>query len=170
MEQKTNENGVTLIALAVTIIVLVILASITISASIPSNKSAQSSVKYSEVQMIQHAILENYAKKQITNNDDFVGIKLNTGGTSEDKNSIEYLKKIIDNINSETDESISLKDKSADPTYYRLNQSDLKKIGVKSNEADTYIVNYRTGEVLNESKPVTDDEVVLYVWAKEVDD
>ena len=51
--------------------------------------------------------------------------------------------------------------------YYRLDEEQLKNIGVENLvedgvEIDKYIVNYATGEVMNESKS---NEKVLYVYA-----
>ena len=51
--------------------------------------------------------------------------------------------------------------------YYRLQEAQLREIGVTSaieldEDVDTYIVNYATGEVMNETQA---DKMVLYVYA-----
>ena len=65
-------------------------------------------------------------------------------------------------INNETEESINLKGKE----YKRLNKTDLENLGVIGEEDNTYIVNYSTGEVINETVKTTNNGKALYIYAK----
>ena len=65
MNTRKN-NGITLIALVITIIVLLIISGISIGGTIKINEQAKDSVAISELNMIQHAILERYTKSKLT--------------------------------------------------------------------------------------------------------
>ena len=62
MQMKKNEKGVTLIALAVMIIVIVIIASVTVYSGTNSIQNAKQRRLKVELDMVQHAVLENYIK------------------------------------------------------------------------------------------------------------
>ena len=49
-----------------------------------------------------------------------------------------------------------------DVFYYELSSDDLKQFGIDKAE-DTYIVNYKTGEVFNTSEKTTGDGSPLYL-------
>ena len=70
---------------------------------------------------------------------------------------------VIDEIKDITGEDITLKGKE----YKELSISDLEKLGV-TNEEDTFIVNYKTGEVINATKKVTESGKALYVYSREL--
>ena len=46
-----------------------------------------------------------------------------------------------------------------------INKSDLEKLGI-TGEEDTFIVNYKTGEVINKTARVTNLNKALYVYSK----
>ena len=68
---------------------------------------------------------------------------------------------IIDEINSISGENITLKGTE----YKKLSKDDLEKLGI-TGEEDTFIVNYNTGEVINETLKVTKSEKALYIYSK----
>ena len=61
IKMKSNK-GITLIALAVTIIVLIIIASVGTYSGVQALRDSKENAQLSEVRMIQQAVLENYTK------------------------------------------------------------------------------------------------------------
>lgn len=152
-----KEQGITLMVLVITIILLLIISGISITGTLRGHEETEEASEISELNMIQHAILERYTKAQLTKE------TLETlPGTDIEKNQVQ---KIIDEINNESNnesnEQISLKGKE----YKRLDTTDLSNLGIKKEE-DTFIVNYKTGEVINETKKTTKSGKALYIYAK----
>lgn len=145
-------NGVTLVALIITVILLLIISGISITGTLRGHKETKEASQISELNMIQHAILERYTKAQLT--------KEELPGTTIKENDV---RTIIDEINGITGEDITLKGTE----YKELSISDLEKLGV-TNEEDTFIVNYKTGEVINATKKVTESGKALYVYSREL--
>lgn len=145
-------NGVTLVALIITVILLLIISGISITGTLRGHKETKEASQISELNMIQHAILERYTKAQLT--------KEELPGTTIKENDV---KTIIDEINNITRENITLKGTE----YKELSISDLEKLGV-TNEEDTFIVNYKTGEVINATKKVTESGKALYVYSRKL--
>lgn len=152
MNTRKN-NGITLIALVITIIVLLIISGISIGGTININEQAQDSVAISELNMIQHAILERYTKAKLTHEE--------LPGTNIEKTEVEST---IQEINNLADVDISLKGNDGD--YKELSQTDLVNLGI-TDETDIYIVNYKTGEVINKTQKVTKKGKALYVYSIE---
>lgn len=147
---KRENKGITLVALVITIIILLIISGISITGTIAGKKETQESVQISELKMIQQAILQRYTKSQLT--------KETLPGTSID---ISQVQSMINEINNKTEQNIVLKGKD----YKRLNKTDLEKLGI-TGEEDSYIVNYNTGEVINETLKTTKSGKALYIYAK----
>ena len=147
---ENSTNGITLISLVITIIVLLIISGISKTGTIRGKDEAEASSQLSELNMVQHAILERYTKAQITNE--------TLPGTTMVISDVQL---ILDDINSRTGGNIQLKGKDAD--YKKLEQSDLEKLGITGK--DTYIVNYSTGEVINETIKVTKAGKALYIYS-----
>lgn len=145
-----KEQGITLMVLVITIILLLIISGISITGTLRGHEETEEASEISELNMIQHAILERYTKAQLT--------KETLPGTDIEKNQVQ---KIIDEINNESNEQISLKGTE----YKRLDTTDLSNLGIKKEE-DTFIVNYKTGEVINETKKTTKSGKALYIYAK----
>ena len=142
---KANK-GITLVALVITIVVLLILASVTIYSGTSATKMAQSNTLMVELDMVQHAILERYSEYSLTQNENIlVGTEIEYSEVNE----------IADSI------GVTLK---ATEGYYQLEPSELSDLGI-SDAVDTYIVNYQTGEVINKSQLKTQSGYVLYVSA-----
>lgn len=145
-----ENKGITIVALIVTIIVLLIITGISITGSIKGQKETEEGSQISELNIIQHAILERYTKAQLT--------KENLPGTTVKKTEVQT---IIDEINAKSGENINLKGTN----YKRLSKTDLENLGI-SKEKDIFIVNYSTGEVINETLKVTTSGKALYTYSK----
>lgn len=140
-----NNNGISMIALIVTIMVLIILSGIVIGVGGNIFNETQNDTSMSELKIVKQAVLEKYAKYIIVNDQDILV------GESISKTEVES---IISGL------GISLKSEDG---YYRLSPELLTQIGI-SNSKDTYIVNYITGEVINSTKLKTKDNQILYTY------
>lgn len=149
-----ENRGITLVALVITIVLILIVVGISITNFLGSNKISNKNNKISELNMMQHAILERYTKAQLT--------KETLPGISID---IKEVQLIINEMNSISNENIQLKGTE----YKKLSTEDLDNLGI-SNVSDTFIVNYKTGEVINSSLKVTEDGEALYTYAKDNED
>lgn len=149
MNLRKNE-GITLVTLVTTIIILLIISGISIMGTIKGQKETEDATQISELNIIQHAILERYTKAQLT--------KENLPGTDISK---EEVKKTIDEINLITGESITLKGTE----YKELKIEDLEELGI-TQEENIFIVNYKTGEVINKTLKTTSSGKALYIYSK----
>lgn len=149
MNLRKNE-GITLVTLVTTIIILLIISGISITGIIRGHKETEDATQISELNIIQHAILERYTKAQLT--------KENLPGTDISK---EEVKKIIDEINLIAGESITLKGTE----YKELKIEDLEELGI-TQEENIFIVNYKTGEVINKTLKTTSSGKALYIYSK----
>ena len=61
-----NNKGITLIALAIMIIVIIIIASVTVYSGISAVKDSKEKKLQTELETVQHAVLENYSKYLLT--------------------------------------------------------------------------------------------------------
>ena len=151
-----NNKGITLIALVVTIVVLLILAGITISGSKEGVGQSQDNTLLSDLNMVQHAVIERYNKYKITKDTSLLlGTKVSTSNVDVTGLSETIAWKVIDFEDVDNPER----------EYYRLNASNLQELGLSSQSSDSvsYIVNYYTGEVYNETNKKTKDNQVLYL-------
>ena len=152
MQMKKNENGITLIALAVMMIVMLIILSVTTYSGISSVKESGKKKLTSELQIVQHAVLEVYTKYQIFNDISYlVGDKIQSVNDipAEYKNSLKEK------------DSAFLSNNRTESSYYKLDESKLKDIGVEESNYE-YIVCYKTGEVMNITVKKTSDGKLLY--------
>lgn len=148
-----DNKGITLIALVITIIVLLIIASISIVGGIEGSETAAENKLLTELDMVQHAVLQRYTKVQMTK-EDVPGTKKNI----EEVESISGPLNLTLKITNYPDESDKYQ------YYYELNLENLKELGI-TNAKDTYIVNYSTGEVLNITTQKTKSGKPLYIYA-----
>lgn len=154
-----NNKGITLIALVITIVVLLIIASISIIGGIEGAKTAAENKLLTELDMVQHAVLERYTKVCVT--------KEAVPGTPKTITDVNIIAEGIDLKGQEYDDNeINESDIGTYKYYYELDLDDLKKLGI-TNAKDTYIVNYSTGEVFNETTPKTPSGKTLYTYAKD---
>ena len=151
MNIRKNE-GNTVITLVITILLLLIIAGISITGTLRGHEETEETTQISELNMIQHAIFERYTKAQLT--------KETLPGTAIELTEVNA---IVEKINNQASgEKITLKGTE----YKQLSIADLKNLGI-TKEKDTFIVNYKTGEVINASKKVTKSGKALYIYSKE---
>ena len=139
----SNNKGITLIALVITIVVLLILASIGIGGAISGVDESTDQKLKSELKMVQHAVLQRYTKYSLTKDETML-----VGDKIEEEN---------------LDSNITWQKQGS---YYRINNEQFKELGI-TDIKDTYIVNYKTGEVYNETQKTTNDGNILYICAVE---
>lgn len=144
--KKSNDKGITLLALVITIIVMLILSGIAIGGAIQGVDESRDQKLLSELKMVQHAILERYTKYTLT-------------GDSELLVGDAY--SATDDLNTELKGEVELKDNSEN--YYKVEPTDFSDLGI-TDINDTYIVNYKTGEVYNYSVKNTSNGTLLYVY------
>ena len=168
-----NENGITLSALVITIIVIFILASISINYGVDTLNESKAKTLEASLEMVEQAVAEQYVKATelnllnvITTSDKpatFVGtiIKANDLPQIAGSDSIVFQKK--EELAGKTNADITYAE-----SYYRLTPTDLEKLKIESddNTKYTYIVNYSTGEVYNETKQKTSLGKTLYYAGK----
>lgn len=148
MRKIKKENGITMILLVVTIIVLAVIASITIRYAINGSAYSQEKKLLSDLETVQHAVYEQYEQYKVTGDSNYIiGTKASKPSTAEIdwEDSGKYWSSI-----------------EKESQYYVLTPDDLKKIGIK-NAKDTYIVNYYTGECYNSTVRITpENNEILY--------
>ena len=149
MNVRKNQ-GISIITLVITIIVLMILVGVSITGTLRDHEETEEETQISELSIIQHAMYERYTKAQLT--------KEKLPGTVVEISEVQTL---INEIKSLSGQSINLKGTE----YKELNASDLEKLGIKKEE-DIFIVNYKTGEVINKTQKVTKSGKALYVYSK----
>ena len=156
-----NEKGITLLALVITIVVLVILASITVNIGKEGIKESKEDAMLSELAMVQNAILQRKTKADLTQ-EDYPGETIATAGIN--------LEEVIEEINDNRasgEEEISKKDSDNNHYYFLSTENGgLEALGITNSE-DAYIVNYETGEVINYTTKLTGTGKPLYIYAKE---
>lgn len=165
MQKIKEEKGITLAILIVTIIVMLILVGVTMDMGFDAADSAKISQQKSELQMVGQATISEYTK----------ALKLNYIPREETEEIVEdipanFVGKEITNTGDNLlpnlpsgDWALNQFDAVGYKSYFRLTPEDLDKLNI-SNTTDTYIVNYYTGEVFNETKQMADDDTtVLYL-------
>lgn len=144
------QKGITIITLVITVIVLLIISGIGISAGTSSMKTINDSKSASELEMVQHAVLEQYTKYKTTKDSYYLlGNKMNIEDVKQIANEIGITLVTIPNTYDNSD-------------YYRLDKATLQELGITKTN-DEYIVNYISGEVINISKKKNSKNVPLYV-------
>jgi Tfp pilus assembly protein PilE len=168
-----NENGITLSALVITIIVIFILASISINYGVDTLNESKAKTLEASLEMVEQAVAEQYVKATELNllnvkttseqPATFVGtiIKANDLPQIAGSDSIVFQKK--EELAGKTNADITYAE-----SYYRLTPTDLEKLKIESDDDTkyTYIVNYSTGEVYNETKQKTSLGKTLYYAGK----
>lgn len=106
-----KEMGITLTSLVITVIIMLIIASIGVSQMIVSMDNSKDSKDLAELDMIQHAALERYTKYKITKNSSILP------GTEININEVQ---------NIATQLGVTLLDTG---NYYELNKTRVKRFG-----------------------------------------
>lgn len=149
-----KNKGITMVALVITIIILLILAGISVTGVIRGIDETNESSAISQLEMVQHALLERKTKADLTKE------KETLPGTTADYTELQNL---INEINTMSSANITLRGNKED--YKELSTADLKELGIEK-ETNTFIVNYKTGEVINKTQKVTKAGRALYTYAK----
>lgn len=140
--KKERESGVTMIALIVMVVVLAIILSISITAGIYSSGKTKDEKLLSELTIVQQAVLQQYEKYKVTKQEAML---------------------IGDTLTEEQNATLFV----GDYLFSRILEPEkLKQIGI-SHTQDTYIVNYKTGEVYNATKKTTSSGDPLYIMGGE---
>ena len=147
-----ENKGITMVALITTIILLLIISGISITGVIRGLDETEESSQVSQLNMIQHALLERSTKAQFTQ-EELPGTEINE----------QELQNVVNEINEKSTNKIILKGNMQD--YKELSTNDLKNLGI-SKDKNIYIVNYKTGEVINKTIKVTKSGRALYIYAK----
>lgn len=157
MKLAKENKGITLVVLVITIVTMLIIASVTMYSGISQIDTAEDYKLLSELEIVKNGVYERYANYKKTKNIELlVGTKLTN-------TEIQTLASNI-GITLITIPSSYNEDEKA---YYRLTPYELDDIGIKSSE-DNYVVNYVTGEVINETKKTTHSGEILYTYARKV--
>lgn len=146
-----EQDGITIISLVITVVVLIILSGIGIKMGTDSIKSSKDNTLTAELLMVQHAVLEQYTKYQTTKDITYLV------GNKVAKEEMTQIAKDLNITLANIPQNYSNKD------YYRLDKASLLEIGIENTD-DEYIVNYISGEVINMTQKTTDN-TVLYVRA-----
>ena len=139
MSTYKNEKGITLVALAVTVLVMAIIAGIGVYEGTVGVETAKNSKLMSEVGMVQHAVMEQYTKYKTTKNEGYLI------GTKIDKSDVTKIATQM-GIN-----LVNIPSNYIKADYYKLTTNDVAKLGFE-NVSDEFIVNYVSGEVINCTK------------------
>ena len=157
MKIKDN-HGVTLISLIVMVVIISILAGISINYGLTQRDDMTDGALSSELQMVQHIVLERYAKYKLTNDEDILYI---SEATLVKNSEIDELKQKGYKLLVDT-ETLNFETDKHEKFYYVLSLSLLKKIGI-TNAKNEYIVNYSSGEVINKTKKALSTGELLYI-------
>ena len=150
-----KNKGITMVALVITIIILLILAGISVTGVIRGIDETNESTQISQLEMVQHALLERKTKADLTK-ETLETLPGTTANYTE-------LQNLINEINTISSANITLRGNKED--YKELSTADLKELGIEK-ETNTFIVNYKTGEVINKTQKVTKAGRALYTYAK----
>ncbi len=163
-----EEKGITLIALAITIIVLLIIAGVgigNIAGTAGSVENTNSQVALAELKQVQQIVLETYIKSEQTHNVDYL-----LEGTEMTYSEIKEI--IMDKYDKSLDAEYTedyYNGLEADKKYYKLSYFDLNNLGLTCDESKKedkkyhYMVNYSTGEVYNITTTKTEEGDPLYI-------
>lgn len=143
----SKDKGITLTALVITVAIMLILTSVTLYTGKNVIKEAKENKLIADLEIVQHAVLEQYEKFKITKNTEYLKGEIIS---VEEVKSITGVTDLVDTTNFTNAE------------YRRLDPNNLKEIGIKASE-DVYIVNYVTGEVFNATVKTKADGSPLYL-------
>lgn len=147
-----EEKGITIVSLVITFILLLIISAVGVNMSINGINSAKDSKLNGELQMVQHAVLEQYTKYKTTRDSVYlVGTKITKEEASNFANEMEVTLANIPDTYSNKD-------------YYKLDRVDLEAIGIKDS-TDEYVINYVSGEVMNITVKKSNNNSPLYTKA-----
>ena len=168
-----NRNGITLISLVVTLIVLFIILGITINYGLSELHNVSNKKTESELAIVQEAVMQRYALVKSRNQLEISAKAISTNTTLEadtDRpigfvgtriaSSQEILNQGFSNVNPVKQYNSGANDLTYEEYYYLLTEDDLQELGIEKGDDSTisneitpkqrsYIVNYLTGEVFD---------------------
>lgn len=150
MKKLCSNNGLTLIALVITILILAIISMLIFGTmgELQSNlDNANKNKLLSEIQMVQNIALQQY--------NTFLTTKDTSLLVGDSATGLESSTSLFFDLCTQLDITL-------DSDYYLLEKNDLAGLGI-SNAEDQYIVNYVTGEVMNYTTPFTYDSEPVYL-------
>lgn len=157
MKQTKDTNGITIPSLVIMITIMVILAAVTITTGDKQIATSEEEKLLSELEIVKYAVYERYVLYSKTNDSNLlIGEKVSDNTVLS----------IVSSIDIEL-VTIPTSYKESEKAYYRLNPANLSEIGVQ-NAQDNYIVNYITGEVINETKKTTKSGKALYTYSRAI--
>lgn len=147
-----EEKGITIVSLVITVILLLILSVVGINMGISGINSVKDSKLNAELEMVQHAVLEQYTKYKTTKNSVYlVGTKITKEEVSNFANEMGIT-------------LVNIPDTYSNKDYYKLDKIALESIGIKDS-TDEYVINYISGEVMNITVRKTTNNSPLYIKA-----
>ena len=156
-----KEKGITLLALVVTIIMLIILASTIVNIGQNEIKESEENARLSELGIVQNAILQRKTKADLTD-EDYPGETIIEANINLEKT----IEEINNNRASGEEEIIKKDDDNSNYYFLSTENGGLEELGITNSE-DAYIVNYETGEVINYTTKLTETGKPLYIYARE---
>lgn len=156
-----KEKGITLLALVVTIIMLIILASTIVNIGQNEIKESEENAKLSELGIVQNAILQRKTKADLTD-EDYPGETIIEANINLEKT----IEEINNNRASGEEEIIKKDDDNSNYYFLSTENGGLEELGITNSE-DAYIVNYETGEIINYTTKLTETGKPLYIYAIE---
>ncbi len=154
MNKVKKENGITMLALVIIVVVLMILASFMINLGGINVDGSVDAKLDEELKMVQYAVMQQYMKYNTTNDPANVVYTRDYNNNILDFVNENYKGIILLHTPSESDEVYK--------KYYLINSADLKKLGIQESNY-SYIVNYYTGEVFNANTFKTSKNKKLYI-------
>ena len=166
MKVLRKKDGITLVVLVITIMVLLIILGITINYGLKTVYEVTDDRTGTELSMVQQAVMQQYTLLLTENEDGKIATEISSDiSIKDDENRPSSLigTRIAD-ISTLTSygfvqyliDYIDLSDMKYEEYYYFLNESDLEELGIKQNNETgeetaerEYIVNYSTGEVFD---------------------
>lgn len=147
-----EEEAITMVALTITVIVLIILSGISINIGIGQIERVKDSKLKTELEMVQHAILEQYTKYKTTKDIEYlVGNEITDEEAASASNELGVT-------------LVDIPDTYSNKGYYRLDKALLDSIGIRDS-SDEYIINYISGEVMNITAKRLSNDDPLYTKA-----
>ena len=155
MKKTKENNGVALVTLTVTIIVLLIISGIAVYSGTHNIDKTRDQLLLTELEQVKHFVGEKYLDyMKVKSAKLLVGTKLNSSEIDLLQQNLGVTFISIPNTYSEDERA-----------YYRLTPENLIKIGIENCE-NTYVVNYISGEVINETKLKTSTGQTLYTYLR----
>lgn len=157
MQKIKNEKGVTLVALVITVIVTIMIASIGVNIGLDSINSTKDRNLQAELEIVGQAAITEYTKAVELGYLNDTPYPSNFVGTVVSASALPIRP---------SGEGWALPTATEDATtyksYFRLTPDDLQKLDIANSE-HTYIINYYTGEVFNETKQKASNGADLYI-------